>query len=197
MSIPSQSIRITVPEISARKGGEKIVCLTAYSATTARLIDPYVDMLLVGDSLGMVLYGLESTVGVTLDMMVVHGAAVMRGAKRACVIVDLPFGSYQESPEAAFRSAARVMTETGDGFQIAEEDLELRGPGEFFGTRQSGMPELRLGNIVSDMKLMESARQEAFSLVKEDPRLQRSEHHLIKEYLLERFKGRLELFSVG
>lgn len=95
------------------------------------------------------------------------------------------------------RKRLRVMTETSDGFQIAEEDLELRGPGEFFGTRQSGMPELRLGNIISDMKLMELARQEAFSLVKEDSHLQSSEHYLIRECLRERFRGKIELFSVG
>jgi ATP-dependent DNA helicase RecG len=95
------------------------------------------------------------------------------------------------------RKRLQVMTETGDGFQIAEEDLELRGPGEFFGTRQSGMPELRLGNIVSDMKLMELARQEAFSLVNEDPHLQDPEHHLVRECLRERFKGKLELSSIG
>ena len=91
------------------------------------------------------------------------------------------------------RKRLQVMTETSDGFQIAEEDLELRGPGEFFGTRQSGMPELRLGNIVADMKLMESARRQAFSLVKEDPYLQNPEHHLIKECLQERFKGKIAL----
>ncbi len=95
------------------------------------------------------------------------------------------------------RRRLQVMTETGDGFQIAEEDLELRGPGEFFGTRQSGMPELRLGNIVSDMELMELARQEAFSLVNEDPHLRDPEHYLIRECLRERFKGKLELSSVG
>ena len=95
------------------------------------------------------------------------------------------------------RKRLQVMTETSDGFQIAEEDLELRGPGEFFGTRQSGIPELRLGNIVSDMKLMELARRQAFSLVKEDPRLQKPEHYLIRECLRERFKGKIELFFVG
>ena len=95
------------------------------------------------------------------------------------------------------RRRLQVMTETSDGFQIAEEDLELRGPGEFFGTRQSGMPELRLGNIVSDMELMELARQEAFSLVHRDPYLQDPEHYLIRECLRERFKGKLELSSVG
>ena len=113
MSAESRIKRVTIPELRSRKGGEPIVSLTAYTTNVAKYLDPHVDFLLVGDSLGMILYGLESTVGVTLDMMIAHGAAVMRGAKKACVIVDLPFGSYQESPAQAFRSAARVMTETG------------------------------------------------------------------------------------
>ncbi|MFQ5784115.1 MAG: 3-methyl-2-oxobutanoate hydroxymethyltransferase [Alphaproteobacteria bacterium] len=104
---------MTAPAIAARKGGEPLVCLTAYSAPMARLLDPRVDLLLVGDSLGMVLYGFETTLPVTLDMMIAHGAAVVRGSRRACVVVDMPFGSYQESPAAAFRAAARVMAETG------------------------------------------------------------------------------------
>ena len=104
---------LTVPELAARKGGEKIVCLTAYTAPIAALLDPHVDLLLVGDSVGMVLHGLPNTVGVTLDMMILHGQAVTRGATRALVVVDLPFGSYEESREQAFRSAARVMQETG------------------------------------------------------------------------------------
>jgi len=87
--------------------------LTAYHAHTARLLDPYVDILLVGDSLGMVMYGMDSTLGVTLDMMIAHGAAVMRGSERALVVVDMPFGSYEESPAVAFRNAARIMKETG------------------------------------------------------------------------------------
>lgn len=104
---------ITTRDIRARKGGTPIVCLTAYTAPMARLLDPHVDVLLVGDSLGMVVYGMETTLGVTLDMMIAHGAAVSRGAGRACVVVDLPFASYQESPGQAFRSAARVMAGTG------------------------------------------------------------------------------------
>jgi 3-methyl-2-oxobutanoate hydroxymethyltransferase len=103
----------TVQDIRDRKGGEPLVCLTAYSAPMARALDGYVDLLLVGDSMGMVVYGLDTTIGVSLDMMIAHGAAVVRGASRACVIVDLPFGSYQESPQQAFRSAARVLAETG------------------------------------------------------------------------------------
>jgi len=112
MSKVARSSRITTPDIRARKGGEPIVCLTSISMPTAKLLDPHCDLLLVGDSLGMVFYGMDSTVGVTLDMMIAHGAATMRGSERACVIVDMPFGSYQESPEQAFRNAARVMAET-------------------------------------------------------------------------------------
>ncbi|HYC02017.1 MAG TPA: 3-methyl-2-oxobutanoate hydroxymethyltransferase [Azospirillaceae bacterium] len=113
MSATGQIKRVTVPEIAARKGGEPVVVLTAYTVSTARLLDPHVDCLLVGDSLGMVVYGMDSTLGVTLDMMVNHGAAVVRGSSHACVVVDMPFGSYQESPEQAFRNAARVLAETG------------------------------------------------------------------------------------
>jgi 3-methyl-2-oxobutanoate hydroxymethyltransferase len=113
MSATVRTRRIGVPSLQARKGGDPIVCLTAYTTPVAKLLDPHVDLLLVGDSLGMVVYGLESTLAVTLDMMIRHGQAVMRGAARACVIVDLPFASYQESPETAFRNAARVMAETG------------------------------------------------------------------------------------
>ena len=105
--------RITAPDITARKGDTPVVCLTAYDAPTAALLDPHCDLLLVGDSLGMVVHGLQSTVGVTLDMMILHGRAVMRGSSRALVVVDLPFGSYEDSPETAFRSASRVMMETG------------------------------------------------------------------------------------
>ena len=96
MSVEGRPKRITVPQITAMKGGTPVVCLTAYTSLTAVLLDDYVDLLLVGDSLGMVLYGMESTLGVTLEMMIAHGQAVMRGSKKACVIVDLPFGSYQE-----------------------------------------------------------------------------------------------------
>lgn len=113
MSVHASVKRITVPEIMARKGNTPIVSLTAYHAHTARYIDPYVDFLLVGDSLGMVMYGMENTLGVTLDMMIAHGAAVVRGTERALVVVDMPFGSYEEAPEIAFRNACRVIKETG------------------------------------------------------------------------------------
>jgi 3-methyl-2-oxobutanoate hydroxymethyltransferase len=107
--------RLTAPDIRARKGGEPIVCLTSYHAHTARLLDRHCDLILVGDSLGMVMHGLETTVPVTLDMMILQGLAVMRGSKRALVVVDMPFGSYEASKEQAFMSAARMMKETGCG----------------------------------------------------------------------------------
>jgi len=113
VSVARRSSRITIPELASRKGGEPIAILTAYTAPIAGLVDPHVDALLVGDSLGMVVYGLPSTLAVTLDMMIAHGKAVVSASAHAAVIVDLPFGSYQVSPAQAFASAARVMAETG------------------------------------------------------------------------------------
>src|SRR6516225_4101225 len=95
------------------KGGAPIVGLTAYTAPIAKLLDPHVDFLLVGDSVGMVVYGFDSTLPVTLGMMIAHGAEVMRASSQALIVVDLPFGSYQASREQAFRAAARIMAETG------------------------------------------------------------------------------------
>jgi 3-methyl-2-oxobutanoate hydroxymethyltransferase len=115
MSVHEQTRRLTAPDIRARKGGEALVCLTSYHAHTARILDAYCDVILVGDSLGMVMHGLESTVPVTLDMMILQGHAVMRGSKRALVVIDLPFGSYEASKEQAFASAVRVLKETGCG----------------------------------------------------------------------------------
>ena len=115
MSARDEIKRLTAPDIRARKGGEPIACLTSYHAHTARLIDRHCDLILVGDSLGMVMHGLETTVPVTLDMMILQGLAVMRGSKRALVVVDMPFGSYEASKEQAFMSAARVMKDTGCG----------------------------------------------------------------------------------
>src|SRR6202158_4700273 len=115
MSTQEEIRRLTAPDILARKGGEPIVCLTSYHAHTARLVDRYCDVILVGDSLGMVMHGLETTVPVTLDMMILQGLAVMRGSKRALVVVDMPFGSYEASQEQDFMSAARVLKETGCG----------------------------------------------------------------------------------
>src|SRR5213078_2461788 len=115
MSARDEIKRLTAPDIRARKGGEPIVALTSYHAHTARVLDKYCDVILVGDSLGMVMHGLESTLPVTLDMMILQGRAVMRGSQRALVVVDMPFGSYEASKEQAFGSAARVMKETGCG----------------------------------------------------------------------------------
>ncbi|MFO1089372.1 MAG: 3-methyl-2-oxobutanoate hydroxymethyltransferase [Hyphomicrobiales bacterium] len=115
MSVQKASKRITAPEIAARKGGEPIVSLTAYHAHTAAIADRYVDFLLVGDSLGMVMHGYETTLPVPLELMIMHGKAVVRGSERALVVVDMPFGSYEESPSVAFRNAAKVIKETQCG----------------------------------------------------------------------------------
>jgi 3-methyl-2-oxobutanoate hydroxymethyltransferase len=111
--VPSPMKRLTVPKLQAMKGGEPIVMLTAYTARMAQLLDPHSDILLVGDSLGQVIYGLPSTIPVTLDMMINHGAAVVRGSWHALVAVDMPFGSYEGSTNQAFASCSRVMKETG------------------------------------------------------------------------------------
>jgi 3-methyl-2-oxobutanoate hydroxymethyltransferase len=110
---PTPMKRLTVPTIRQSKGGEPLVMLTAYTVRMAQLLDPHCDMLLVGDSLGQVIYGLPHTVAVTMEMMCAHGAAVVRGSYHAAVIVDMPFGSYEASPEQAFMSAARLLKETG------------------------------------------------------------------------------------
>jgi 3-methyl-2-oxobutanoate hydroxymethyltransferase len=115
MSVQAPVKRITAPDITARKGQSPIVSLTAYHAHTAAIADRHCDFLLVGDSLGMVMHGYETTVPVPLELMIMHGRAVVRGAKRALIVVDLPFGTYEESPQVAFRNAARVMKETDCG----------------------------------------------------------------------------------
>ena len=101
------------PDIKARKGGTPLVVLTAYTTPVARLVDAHCDIALVGDSLGMVLHGMPSTLGVTMEMMILHGRAVVRGLSKAMPVIDMPFGSYEESPQQAFRNAARLMAETG------------------------------------------------------------------------------------
>ena len=115
MSVHSVNRRLMAPDISALKGDRPIVALTSYHAHTAAIADKYCDMLLVGDSLGMVMHGYETTLPVTMDMMIVHGRAVVRGAKRALVVVDMPFGTYEESPSVAFRNCAHVMKQTDCG----------------------------------------------------------------------------------
>ena len=111
--VPSPMKRLTVPKLRAMKGDEPIVMLTAYTARMAQLLDPHCDILLVGDSLGQVIYGLPSTVPVTLEMMCAHGAAVVRGSYHAVVAVDMPFGSYEASPEQAYVNAARIIKDAG------------------------------------------------------------------------------------
>jgi 3-methyl-2-oxobutanoate hydroxymethyltransferase len=115
MSAQAPARRITAPDIKSRKGATPIVSLTAYVSSVAALVDPHVDFILVGDSLGMVVHGFDSTVPVPLDLMILHGKAVMRGSSRALVVVDMPFGTYEESPAVAFRNAVQVMKETGCG----------------------------------------------------------------------------------
>ena len=105
--------RLAAPDIAARKGKTPVVCLTAYTAPMAELLDEACDLLLVGDSVGMVVHGLPNTVGVTLEMMILHGQAVMRGSRRAMVVIDMPFGSYEGSAQEAYANAARLMKETG------------------------------------------------------------------------------------
>ena len=136
MSTHAQARRATIRDIA--KGATPSVWLTCYTASQARFLDPHVDVLLVGDSLGMVLYGYPSTLPVTLDMMIQHGAAVMRGSKTALVVVDMPFGSYQESPEQAFRNAARVLAETGCAAVKLEGGAEMAETVHFL--TQRGIP---------------------------------------------------------
>jgi len=112
-STASAAGRKTTAAMRGQKSSVPIVALTAYTAPVARLLDPHVDILLVGDSLGMVLYGMDSTLPVTLEMMIAHGAAVVRASQQALVVVDMPFGSYQAAPRAAFAACARVLKETG------------------------------------------------------------------------------------
>ncbi|MEE2722176.1 MAG: 3-methyl-2-oxobutanoate hydroxymethyltransferase [Pseudomonadota bacterium] len=138
MGTPSRIKRITTPELAARKGEDPIAVLTAYTAPMAQFLDEHVDCLLVGDSLGMVVYGLDTTLGVSLEMMINHGAAVVRGSQHACVVVDMPFASYQESPELAYRNAARVIQETGCDAVKLEAGVALASTIEFLAQR--GIP---------------------------------------------------------
>lgn len=118
VSVSAAIRRITIPQLRARKGQEPIVALTAYTTPVARLLDPHVDVLLVGDSVGMVVHGLDSTVGVTVEMMALHTAAVRRGSVRAAIVTDLPFGSYQASPRDAFAAAHRLMVEGASAVKL-------------------------------------------------------------------------------
>ena len=133
---PNEKRAVLPPDIRAAKGQTPLVVLTAYTTPMARLVDAHCDVALVGDSLGMVLHGLPSTLGVTLDMMILHGRAVMRGLTRAMAVIDMPFGSYEASLEQAFRNAARLIGETGapavkleGGRHMAETIAFLTGRG--------------------------------------------------------------------
>lgn len=138
MSVVQVERRRSIRDIRSAKGKTPIVCLTAYTAPMAKVLDPHVDLLLVGDSLGMVVYGFTSTLPVSLDMMIAHGAAVIRGSSRALVVIDMPFATYQESPEVAYRNAARVMIETGAQAVKIEGGVEMAPTIEFLTRR--GIP---------------------------------------------------------
>ena len=187
MSAPVIKRGLTVPELTARKGKEPIVSLTAYTTPMTKHLAPHVDFLLVGDSLGMVLYGMESTLGVTLDMMIQHARAVMRGAGDTLVIVDMPFGTYEEGKEEAYRNAVRVMKETGAAGVKLEGGVPMAETIEFLvkrgipvlahiglmpqaintagGFRAHGKTEEEAIEIVADAKAVEAAG--AFAVVVE------------------------------
>jgi 3-methyl-2-oxobutanoate hydroxymethyltransferase len=130
--------RLTAADIRRRKGGDPIVMLTAYSARMAELLDRHCDVLLVGDSLGQVVYGLATTLSVTLEMMAAHGEAVVRGSRKALVTIDLPFRSYEEGPEQAFRSASWLLEKTGAGAVKLEGGVEQSRTVSFLSAR--GIP---------------------------------------------------------
>ncbi|MBX9620361.1 MAG: 3-methyl-2-oxobutanoate hydroxymethyltransferase [Hyphomicrobiales bacterium] len=138
MSLQSTTRRLTSVDIGKMKGGTLIVALTAYHAQTARMVDGLAEIILVGDSLGMVMHGWETTVPVTLEMMILHGQAVMRGSSRSLVVVDMPFGSYEESHEQAFRNAARILKETHCGAIKLEGGAHMASTIEFLVKR--GVP---------------------------------------------------------
>jgi 3-methyl-2-oxobutanoate hydroxymethyltransferase len=138
MSVENRTRRLSVTQVRSRKREGKLVCLTAYTAPVAKLIDDIVDIILVGDSLAMVVYGFDTTVPISLDVMIAHGAAVVRATRQALIVVDLPFGSYQASPEQAFRAAARVIQETGCTAVKLEGGDEMAATVEFLTRR--GIP---------------------------------------------------------
>ncbi|CAM5601786.1 3-methyl-2-oxobutanoate hydroxymethyltransferase [Mycolicibacterium aubagnense] len=179
------SSRITPAELSARKGGTPIVCLTAYTYPVARLLDPHVDLLLVGDSVAMVLHGHKTTLGATMEMMILHGQAVMRGTRRACVVLDMPAGSYESSPAVALASAQRLIDETGcdavkleGGVDVVEQIAAITGAGiavmghiglqpqsveKDGGYKIKGGTDAAIATLLADAKAVERAG--AFSMV--------------------------------
>lgn len=163
------------PDIAARKGGEPIVSLTSYHAHTAAIADKHCDFLLVGDSLGMVMHGFETTVPVPLDLMIMHGQAVVRGSKRALVVIDMPFGTYEESPSVAFRNAARVMKETDCGAVKLEGGRRMAETIRFLVDR--GIPVMahigmtpQLVNVFGGFKT-QGRTADAWAAIEEDARL--------------------------
>ena len=138
MSVHSVQKRISIPDLHTMKGPGKIVMLTAYTKPMAQLLDPHCDVLLVGDSLGMVVYGMENTLAVSLDTMIAHTQAVMRGSTHAAVLLDMPFSSYQESPQQAYRNGARALAESGAQGLKLEGGAELVDTVEFLVAR--GLP---------------------------------------------------------
>ena len=169
---PQPMKRLTVPRIRQRKGGEPLVMLTAYTVRMAQLLDPHCDMLLVGDSLAQVIYGLPHTVGVTMDMMALHGAAVVRGSYHAAVIVDMPFGSYEGSPQQAFDNAARLLKETGAAAVKVEGGKVLAPTIEFL--TQRGIPVMghvgltpQAVNILGGYGVRGKSEEEARSIVED------------------------------
>jgi 3-methyl-2-oxobutanoate hydroxymethyltransferase len=169
---PSPMKRLTVPRIRQRKGGEPLVMLTAYTVRMAQLLDPHCDMLLVGDSLGQVIYGLPHTVAVTMEMMCAHGAAVVRGSYHAAVVVDMPFGSYEATPEQAFTNAARLLKETGAAAVKIEGGRVLAPTVEFLTSR--GIPVMahvgltpQAVNILGGYGVRGKSAEEAKSIVED------------------------------
>ncbi|WP_428679038.1 3-methyl-2-oxobutanoate hydroxymethyltransferase [Sphingopyxis sp.] len=169
---PQLMKRLTVPRIRQRKGGEPLVMLTAYTVRMAQLLDPHCDMLLVGDSLAQVIYGLPHTVGVTMEMMALHGAAVVRGSYHAAVIVDMPFGSYEGGPEQAFHNAARLLKETGAAAVKVEGGKVLAPTIEFL--TQRGIPVMghvgltpQAVNILGGYGVRGKSEEEARSIVED------------------------------
>ena len=175
MSAQAPLRRLTAPDITAMKGGRPIVSLTSYHAHTAAIADRYCDFLLVGDSLGMVMHGYETTVPVPLELMIMHGRAVVRGAKRCLVVVDMPFGSYEESPPVAFRNAARVMKETDCGAVKIEGGRRMAGTIHYLAER--GVPVMaHIGltpqsiNVIGGFKVQGRSRDQ-WAALEEDARL--------------------------
>jgi len=138
MSATARNKALTPPDIQSMKGSTPIVCLTAYTTPIAKMIDEHTDLVLVGDSVGMVMHGMPNTLGVTMDMMVMHGKAVRRGLTRPLLVIDMPFGSYEQSPQQAFENAARFMRETECGAVKLEGGAEMAETIEFLSKR--GIP---------------------------------------------------------